>query len=217
MPLARLNTLLPLILPKATNCPPSVAAQQARMAAIEFCERTRCWRQVSTVTVTGPNEALTVAPPEAAIYEIESASFGEGDTPLYPTQHTDLLGMRTGRPAYITQVSPNQVTIFPFDQAVDLDISLFLKPRVEDEYGTDPLDPLFNRYDVVPDWMLTQHGHRLVDGALGRILAIPNQPWTDMARAGYHAGLFNDACNAKFHQQVRGQQRARARSRFQDF
>ena len=100
---------------------------------------------------------------------------------------------------------------------VDVKLSLFLKPTLKDEFGTDPTDPLFNRYDVVPDWMLTQHGHRLADGALGRILAIPGEPWTDLQRAAYHAGLFDEACTSNFRQQIKGQQRARRRSSFQGF
>ena len=66
MAFARLQTLFPLILPKAPGCPGVTAAQQARLAAIEFCERSRCWREITTVTVDAAGEAALVAPPEQA-------------------------------------------------------------------------------------------------------------------------------------------------------
>ena len=215
MTFGRLQTLFPLILPKAPGCPGVTAAQQARLAAIEFCERSRCWREITTVTVDAAGEAALVAPPEAAIFEIEQAE--ANGAPLLPTQHTRIHDLPAGAPAYITQVNPNAITVFPTLGPVDVRLSLFLKPTLLDEFGTDPTDPLFNRYDVVPDWLLTQHGHRIADGALGRILAIPGEPWTDLQRAAYHAGLFEEACTSNFRQQIRGQQRARRRSSFQGF
>lgn len=213
---ARLEQLLPLILPHVNGCPDITAMMQARLACIEFCERTRCWRHMVTVDVAPGSETALACPVHCAIYEIEAATI-EGGPCLIPTQHTLVHHHQSGPPQYITQTGPNGISVFPIDQAYTLRLSVFLKPRVDHHFGTDPDNPLFNAYDVVPSWMISQYGHMLVDGALARLLALPKEPWTDENRAAFYGARFDQACNTKFHQNIRGQQRARARVRYQDF
>lgn len=44
-----------------------------------------------------------------------------------------------------------------------------------------------------PDWLLDHYHDNLVDGAIGRLLAMPGQKWSDPALAKYHLGMFEAA------------------------
>jgi hypothetical protein len=219
VPTRPLRDFLPLVLPHAQYCPRPVAEQYLRLAAIEWCERTRCWRHVSTMDLTEQGEAI-VSPDYATIFEIESAEFSSetvSSTELVATQFTqislsDAEAMEGNAPRYITQVSPNSVTVLPF-MVGSLSLSLFLKPRAGTEYGNDPADPLQDKYNVIPEHVFIQSAEKIAEGALARLLAIKDTKWHDPKMAGYYAGRFNEACDRHFSSELRGQQRAPRRSR----
>lgn len=214
-PTTRLSELLPLILPHAKHCPEPFALLQARLAAIEFCEKTRCWRHVLTREMT-TNHSVVVAPMTATIFEFEDATFD--GSPLTPIQYTeadpdDLLEIANdGEPKWISQIAPGEVAVFPF-KAGTLRASVFLKPRHGQLFGTDPLDPLHDSFNVIPDFLFVQHAADLADGALARILFTPDEPFTDPQRAAVHHAAFKKACSNKSGAHVRGQQRAPVRTK----
>ena len=218
----QLKDFLPLVLPHAPSCPRVVAEQYLRLSAIEWCERTRAWRHITTVTVDEQNEAI-VAPDYATIHEIERAEFTPtgGDTPfeLCPTQFTALdrladLSEAAGSavPEYITQVSPNTIALIPLAEGT-VELSLFLKPRNDDEFSQTPGDPLANTYNVVPEHLLIQSGEPIAEGALGRLLALRGTEWFDPKMAAYYRARFDKALDRSFQTQLRGQHRARPRSK----
>lgn len=219
MPTRPLSDFLPLVLPHATDCPRPVAEQYLRLAAIEWCERTRCWRHIETTTLAANGQAI-VAPDYATIFEIETAEFIDGNdnaVPLTPTQFssigpTDAATANAGAPVYITQVSPNTISVIPF-AAGDVKLSLFLKPRSGTEYGTNPADPLQDRFNVVPEHIFIQNAEAIAEGALARLLAIKGAAWNDPNLAAFYFQRFEAACNRAFRSEVRGQQRAPARAR----
>lgn len=161
-----------------------------------------------------PPEVSLPAPSAAVIHEIEFASF-DGNT-LTPVQFSTLGKVQDGRPEYITQVAPNALTVFPFSPG-PLTVSMFLKPSSASEFGTDPTDPLYDRFNVVPDFFITLHGHALALGALYRILSVPGEPWTDVKKAMIYKAEFEQKLNGAFRQNMRGQQRARIRTPYRDF
>lgn len=209
------SALFPLIAPFAPTCPDFVIAQQARFAAIEFCERTRAWRHVTTVAVES-REFTPVVPDTAAIHEIEFAEWGDNQTPLTPVQFSTIKGDLEGRPCYVTQVNPHSVTVSPFEEGT-LRISLFLKPLSGSEYGGNVADPLEDRFNVIPDFFVSLHGHALAAGTMARILAIPNEPWSDPQGAAQYWSMFQERMDRSFRHNMRGQQRAKIRTKFQDF
>ncbi|WP_296763705.1 hypothetical protein [Sediminimonas sp.] len=190
---------------------PSMMAQ-LRRAAIEFCERTRCWRHVVSMPITD-QDSIVVAPFYAAIHEFETAEF-DGE-PLTPLQFTDGQGMmdETGAPPrYITQKAPNTVRLLPF-AAGKLDLTLFLKPveghAIYSESGEYPADD----YDQVPRFLYTNHAETIAAGALVRILTMPGQDFTNPQLATMFNERFESACNSHFGHSIRGQQRAPVRTR----
>lgn len=232
--------LLPLIAPYAPSCPAFLAEQMIRFAAIEFAERTRAWRHIAHIEVTEGNappllsgvigeqeydllftvghveglDVLADVPAVAVIHEIEFAEF-DGQR-LTPVQFSTIASETTGAPQYITQVAPNALTLIPF-QPGKLSLSVFLKPASGSDYGGDADNPLFDAFNVVPDFFVTLHGDTIANGALARILSIPNEPWTDEAKAALYEARFREKLKTAFRSNMRGQQRAKIRTPYRDF
>lgn len=221
LPTRHLRDFLPLVLPHAPQCPGPVALQYLRLAAVEWCERTRCWREVVTTAIAQQNAAI-VAPVYATIHEIEQAEFTStttGPIKLTPTQFSSLTmseladtTAEAGAPRYITQSSPNTVAVYPY-QAGSLEMSLFLKPVSGTEYGTNPADPLQDKFNVVPAHIFTQSAEKVAWGALGRLLNLAKSDWYDPQNAAIFFAKFNDACDDSFRSELRGQHRAPVRTR----
>ncbi|QCP84326.1 hypothetical protein EYE35_01130 [Cereibacter sphaeroides] len=213
MAMVELSLFLGYVLPFAPGCPQHTAERALRSAAIEWCERTNGWRSISSFDLTENRQAI-VTPEHAVIHKIEEATF-DGE-PLTPTLFTEaapdeLTGeAETGEPRYLTQVGPNEVSVYPFAPGL-LRLSLFLKPREDSLFGTDPDDPLKDAYNVVPDFMLSQHAERLSFGALARLLAMPNQTFTNPQEAQRYRLMFDAACDGTSSASIKGQQRARLR------
>lgn len=207
--MVRAATLLPMLAPLAPTCPDFVAVPAIRYAAVPFCERARPWRHVTTIALTAA-EGDIVAPDTAAIVEIEFAEFN-GER-LAPAGYIDASEGIVGRPTTIFQRVPDTVIVSPFEPGT-LRVSMFLKPRIGSEYGTDEDDPLFDRFDVLPDFLVYNHSKLLVDGALARILAMPGESWSDPGRAAAFRADYERAIDASFAISIRGQQRAPLRTK----
>ena len=206
--MVRTKELLPMIAEMVPLCPFFTSERCIREAAIEFSERSRAWRHVSTHAVIA-GEHTMIAPDHTAIHEIEYAQWNGAK--LTPIQFSTLELPAEGRPAYITQVSPGAVQLLPFE-AGSLEISVFLKPLATSAIGTDAADPLHDPHDVIPDFYVSIHGTTIKHGALSLIFAIPNQVWSDPQRAAYHEEKFRRACDGSFRENLRGQQRAPSRT-----
>lgn len=205
------------VLPYAQHAPIPLVRKYVRLAAIEFCERTRCWREIVTVNVGAQNEAI-VAPAHASIHEIEEATF-DGQT-LVPTQFTDTTLMERqeeGRPRYVTQTHPNTVALIPWE-AGSLTLSLFLKPRSDTQMRTAILSgETVDALDVVPEFMFNQHAQKIADGALARLLMVPGQTFTN-PNEGLRRGLmFDKHCDANFARNITMQHKAPPRVRMTEY
>jgi hypothetical protein len=223
LPIRPLDDFSSLVMPYCAGVPHPMMEQALRLSAAEFCERTRCWRYLTTRTISR-EESTIVAPSYATIFEIESATFD--GLRLEPTQYTQLdqgldpLADNTGQPYYISQKNLNSVVLIPppADPAT-LVLSLFLKPKVMNDlpvasaYAPNTDDD----YNVVPEFMLVQYGEAIAAGALTRLLSIPGQSFTDPNRASGFFAIFERACDNNFRSNLRGQQRAPSRSRGQYF
>ncbi|MCG6112867.1 MAG: hypothetical protein MEQ74_11885 [Paracoccus sp.] len=212
VPLVSTAALLPQIAPFAPTCPAFVAEQQIRMAAIELAEVSRSWRHVTTISAVAEDETL-VAPPFTAIHEIEFAEF-DGQ-PLTPVQFSTFDHGGQGKPKHISQKSPGGVCLSPFMPG-SLRISMFLKPRADNAMGGNPDKPFEDAHNVIPDFFVWLHGSTLAAGALARIFAIPDEPWTDEGRAAFYNNEFIRKRDSTFRANIRGQQRAKLRTPFRD-
>lgn len=199
---------LPYLLPFAPSVPEPIALQYIRLACIEFCKRSRSWRDVTEFDVSGQEEEGLPTLGQSSLFEIERAwfrsssinkweeltvkPFVEIDQSLYdiaPTQVT---------PKYISQISHDAVTLVPL--AIGLcKISMFLMPSQD--------------ADAVPDILFKRFAQEISDGALAKIMMIPDQPYTNPTMAAFKDAAFNSACDSAFRLNIRGQQRASARAK----
>lgn len=208
-----LSDFLGYVLPFAPGCPQPTAERALRSAAIEWCERTNGWRSIATLELAANRQAI-VTPFHAVLHKIEEATFN--GAPLIPTLFTESAPeeltavAETGEPRYLTQVGPNEVSVYPFAPGT-LRLSMFLKPREDTLLGLDPDDPLKDAYNVVPAFMLSQHAERLSFGALARLLAIPGQVFSNQQEAQRYRLMFDAACDGTSSAAIKGQQRARLR------
>lgn len=226
MPAVRtLRDFLPLVMPYLDGAPYITVEQALRLAAIDWCERTRAWRAILSVDLTEQGQAV-VAPDYAAIHEIETAHWqgpnGE-EIELRPTQYSEVEPAQIdgtaepGTPRYITQVAPGTISVIPFS-AGTLRLTLFLKPRGGPEFGDDGAGtPLHEKQNVLPEHVFIQDAEAIASGALHRVLTIPGKPWTNDRLAAFHFQQFEARADTKFRSQMTGQQRARVRSRPHSF
>lgn len=185
--------------------------------------------------------SLNILPPYATIFEFEFATWN--GNPLTPTQFSevsiqspdahvpgtvsawltspadapaDTIAIpETGTPEYITQTDPQNVTLLPVpSEAGELYMSLFLKPVSSDGWEGSGYDVAQDDdLNVLPDFLLVQHGEDLANGALARIMSVPDQSYTDMQMAAVYGARFEQALDGKFQQNLRGQQRAQPRAK----
>ena len=174
-------------------------------AAIEFCERTRMWRVIETVTITG-NDPI-VAPADAAILKIEDVRFdGRQLEPiavsdlnnLYPDQ--DWAAITQEQPRYITQLTPNTMMLVPSPPASgEVKLAMQLKPSQTTEQ--------------LPDFIFDLYQKVIADGALAEILATPGQSYTNTDMAGVYSARFQQKLDALSILSVRGQHGAPVRTK----
>lgn len=192
------------IMPRVPGAAEPTVDSAIREAAIEFCRRTRIWREEDTFTVSDESELVAV-PFGAALFEIESARFN--GFMLEPTSLSWLDGNvprwqeQVGRGKWITQLRPDTVRIVPTEPGT-LDLSLFLMPA--------------NDADQVPDFLADHHVRCIADGALADLLAMPYD-YANPGLAGYHAQRFDRRLNELSNLNIKGQQRAPVRTKPQFF
>jgi hypothetical protein len=197
-----IELLLPRVLEKAPQCPEPTAIRNLRDAAIEFCRRTRVWRETDTFDLTETCEPL--APFEGTQNdESEDPDTDKGkrlDPAMADWLDTEHSGwsVEEGTPKFVTQRVPNTVQITPWS-AGQLRLELILLPAQDTA--------------ELPDILIDTYPKEIADGALAAILALPKKEWTDLQTAAVHAGYFNDALGRFGARVPQGQQRARRRSK----
>lgn len=206
------------VLPFAPGASLIAAEFQTRLAAREFCERTKCWRlRLPAVDVTSNEFALAI-PDYAEIHKIERARWGR-QYDLEPIQFTDLPpgweDATEAPPTVLTQSDWNQIILYPF-QPGSLDIEVFLKPKAGHDF-TRSSALMQDYFNQVPDFLLEQFAEPIGAGAAARLLMLPNRPYSDMNAAAVQVARFNAACDARSSSNIRTQTRARARVRYHDF
>lgn len=197
-----LDVFLTSIMPYAPGCPEPTAFAKIIEAAQEFCRRTRLWRSSDCFDVTGDNCNVVCVPEGADLFEIETASFN-GQL-LEPIGYADLQRKypdwreQDGDPKFISQVSPDSVVLAPLGQDGKLELSLYLTPS--------------NDAEQLPDFLSKHYKRVIADGALGEILMLPLQSFTSPDLAQFYALRFSQKLDSLFTSNIKGQQRAPART-----
>ncbi|AEZ50870.1 hypothetical protein DC1_00052 [Burkholderia phage DC1] len=202
-----LDDFLTKVLPFAPGCPEPTAFEHIRAAARDFCETTRLWRFDDTFEL-GDDPNVMCTPQDAVIHEIERCDFnGKKLDPAsldwlddrYPDWRSETQ-LWTGQPQFFTQVCPDTVRVVPAPlEQGSVKVWLRLKPSEDCEQ--------------LPDFLFREHGTLISWGALGSILMLPNQTFSNPNQAVFFQGKFDNALGRKSKLQAAGQQRAPVRTK----
>lgn len=207
--MSAIDRFLPEVRPYAPGVPDVTAYKNLRLAAIEFCERTRLWRFEDTYDVTASDCEQVSTPAGSVLHDIEVVMFDGRELRPVGTRDLDRLspGWRTddpiqsGMPEFVTQIEQNTIRIVPA-LAGSLYLCLRLKP------SQDTMD--------LPDFLLGEYRECIGWGALGRLLMLPGQSYTNPDMAAFYMSRFNTKVDSLVTKGTNGQQNAvkRTRSRF---
>lgn len=215
LPDRNLSDLLPYVMPYCEGCPQFHAERMIREATIQFCEISRAWRHTISVTLSAQDQAITL-PQYTALHEIEAATWeGRALTPVsFIDADPDQLTGQTsaGSPSQITALDPGKLSIYPY-AAGTVRVALFLKPARGQALGTDPDEPMHDAYNVAPSFIVEDHAELIADGALSRILMMPNKPYSDPQKAMLLAAKFKMDCDAAATRYLKGKHKAPMRTK----
>lgn len=202
-----LDVFLPRIMPYVPGCSEPTAFSAIILAAQHFCERTRLWRDEDQFNITPTSCNVVCVPEGAQLFEIEHALLD--GRPLEPISvgdlDRDMPDWRTREASagrWITQTSPGSVLVVPKCSG-RLYLATTLKPAEEAEQ--------------LPDFIAREHRQTIADGALAEILMTPGQPFTAPDRAQFYSMRFENRLGQLSTASIKGQQRARLRTRPQWF
>jgi hypothetical protein len=201
--MSAIDTFLPEVRPWAPGVPDATAFKSIRGAAIEFCERTKLWKYESTTPVLSTDSATSTitTPTDSAVFDIEVALFsGRELEPKAPKDLDDILngwrtgGLGNGVTKYVTQIAQNTLTLVP--QTMD-DGSLYLCLRLKPSQTAMTMPAFLSDYSECIGW-----------GALGRILTIPGQSYSNPNLAAYYTTRFLEKIDTLSRKGTTGQQNA---------
>lgn len=187
------------VLPSLAADPSDPVTEYAiKRACIEFCADSWIWKQLC--------DPIDVAAGEA-FYDLEPLNGAEITTvmdvayngvPIHPKGLSwldrEIPGWRLNQltPKYFTQVDTDQIILAPVPPdniSSGLSITLALQPA-QNSTG-------------LPKWIANQYLYALADGAIARLMLMPNKPWTDLAngqdrRASFEAAISSARSNSVF-------------------
>lgn len=203
-PFTRIYNRVALRVPGA---PRPLINDSIRDAAIEFCKRTRLWRMDTTIVTTGNNVEL-FGDINTDVLEITSAKFdGVTIDPVSINYLDDEIPdwrNLTQSPRYMTQLEPNTLRLVPLaTTSGNLALSLYACPS--------------QAATTLPDWMVEKYHKIIASGAIADLAALPAQEFTDANIAMLHDGKFEEGIMDLVIQPLKGQQRAKPKTKTQWF
>lgn len=170
-----------LLGPDVPGCPFAAQEQALRQGAIAFCEQSLAWKYTHPdIEITVATDEYPYVPPTGAVvHTVTYAAFNDSEINV----DVDESSMRiwdwrnqTGIPEYVLG-GPSSLRLVPNPNVPGtLKLEVILKPSPDAE-GID--DTLFNEYrEPIVHW------------ALGRLMASPKKPYTDLQLSIYHMQQF---------------------------
>lgn len=185
--------LLQEVLPRLPGCGVDLASFHIKQSVIELCRRSLVWKHwpdPQDIDVGEPEYDVEL-PTGADIAQVTLVRVDGVKDPLtalgadqveaqFPTWRTE-----QGVVSAYFQPVPSKVHLLLIpDQSITNGLSMVLavQPKMASE--------------SFPDWLYSQFGQRIADGALARLLDIPRKPWSDAVTAARHKREFDNACAA---------------------
>ena len=181
------EALLPDILPMVPGCPDSLIKNNIRAAVIELCERASVYQaELDPLTTVGNiYEYDLEAPSGTAVQKILWITHeGKDLEPLTSTlleQRIPKWREGNGVPEYYVQQGSALVWLAPIPTATGVSSTIVravLKPT--------------QTSSACDDGVMNDYRDTIINGALFRLLRIPNKEWTDLQGASVYGSLFNE-------------------------
>lgn len=201
------------------ECPQPLVDRSIVRAARELCECAPLWRsalapinlmasqQEYALTVpSSVNEPAEIVRPLSHGVQYRGRALPQCDESDLLARHGDLRSETGPEPQRFFMLSPRRLAVSPIpadDLADPIRVTASLRPP----YGADSLDD-----DIGLDWRQT-----LVDGALGYLLAMPGEAWTNGEAAALHRKSFGAARANAIAQYTRGYTHGTTRARPRPF
>lgn len=185
--MATYESLLPEIIPMAQSCPDSLIESNIRSTVIELCEKTGVYQAEldPVTTVSGIFEYDLEAPSGTAVHKIMWALYNGID--LEPIS-TTLLEQRKpkwrdsayhGTPEYFVKVSRSLFYLAPIPNTTTAN-SVRLRVQLKPIHTSTSCDD-----DIMDDYR-----ESIINGALFRLLRMPNREWSDLQGADIYRQLY---------------------------
>lgn len=183
------SDLLDDVLPNLSADPSDPVTEYAiKRAVIDFCAGSWVWKHLpDNLDVTAGEATYDLEPLPAT--DIAAVMAAEHNTvPLDPKGldwlNREIPGWRTTRhtPKYFTQVDTEQIILAAVPEATiagGLSLTLALQPA-QNSTG-------------FPKWIANQYLYALADGAIARLMLMPNKPWTDVVNGQDRRTKFDNA------------------------
>ena len=180
------ETLLPEILPMVPGCPDTLIEINIRSAVIELCERANVYQaELDPVTTVSNIYEYDLEPPTGtSVRKILWATHqGKDLEPITTTlleQRLPSWREKSGVPEYFIQQNSSMFILAPIP-ANTIAGSTVIRAVLRPTHQSTACDN-----DVMNDYRDT-----IINGALFRLLRIPNKDWSDMQGASVYGQLFN--------------------------
>ena len=181
------EALLPDILPMVPGCPDSLIKNNIRSAVIELCERASVYQaELDPLTTVGKiYEYDLEAPSGTAVQKILWITHeGKDLEPLTSTlleQRIPKWREGNGVPEYYVQQGSALVWLAPIPTATGVS-STIVRAVLKPTHTSSACD----------DGVMNDYRDTIINGALFRLLRIPNKEWTDLQGASVYGSLFNE-------------------------
>ena len=185
------ETLLPEILPMVPGCPASLIQNNIRAAVVELCERASVYQQEldPLTTVANIYEYDLEAPSGTSVQKILWVTHAGVDlepiTSSLLEQRIPKWRTEAGVPEYFLQQTSSLFSLAPVPAATAVS-STVIRAVLKPSHSSTACDN-----DVMNDYRDT-----IVNGALFRLLRIPNKDWSDIQGASVYGQLFNQGVEA---------------------
>jgi hypothetical protein len=170
------SELLDEVLPSLASDPSDPVTENAiKRAVIECCAGSWIWRHIpDPIDVTAGEAVYLLEPPTGSdIAVVMAAQFNTVPLDNRSTSWLDreIPGWRSIRktPKYFTQVNPEEIILAAvpdISMTGALTMTLALQPS--------------QRASDFPSWIFNKYIYELADGALSKLMLMPEQPWTDI-------------------------------------
>lgn len=184
-----ITDLLKFVTPHVPGCPTPTVRQAVMDSAIEFLTESQAWDEIldPVPVVDGVYEYDLEAPQGAVCIDVKD---------VY-TRTSRLVGKTVGE---LAEIMPDWQTAQASSPAYYTRGFSYTSLRVC-PIPLDPVDETITVHGIftlsptatqIPDVIVTRHREAIVSGALGRLMLMPGQSWTNAQLGQYHRDLAND-------------------------